>query len=741
MSKLRLSAFVLGLFVLSLWMAGCGSSKIDATYGIVVNWSPFKSVQKAATREASVDWNSSDSLRMNACTESFAATELQTYLRKIFRNPQGFPIYALQETWPEKAIVVADLPLCKSNKILSNLVRRHHLGQKVQAQESFALIPEGKRLFVIGHDRVGAMYGVFQLLRNLGVRWFSPEKTGTVLSKSSQFALAKQATVQKPDFLTRGFWAWEDRGYPEFYLWMAHNQLNFWTLAEPNHPLLRKLGIQLTVGGHLHFQKFLNPNDEYPFNHPLFHGDENKPKDPYRANPQDFKGDTNHDGHLSYFEAHPEWYGLVEGKRRFFTGHLACNFCTSNRDAVTEFSRKFVNELADGAWKDASSVNLWALDGGKWCTCPNCKKLGTPTDRLLLLIYEVNKAVQKAVREGRINHDVKLIFPIYHETLPPPTRPLPVDFDYTHCIGTFFPIHRCYVHYIDDSTCTEFNVPIWKDFLGWATGHPRYYRGQFFIGEYYDVSKINCLPVIYTRIMSHDIPTYYRYGARHFHYMHVYTRLLGMKRWNNYLFAKLLWNTRTNVPKLEADYFANVYGSAAKQMAQLYKRLEYGMSSVKQWKHSQPLTSQIYWDKKPLFNLEHLKLKEYHPAKNDGVDLEESVQALTDCRRILNQVEKMPLTPVIRARLSEDDQNLRYAENTVNFYYYFAQAILAKRAGDVAAERKFFLESVPFAGGLKAETEILKTGSAHTFRKNALEATRVQEPYLKMAKELGISLE
>jgi len=733
--------FLLGMILFALLMSGCGEAKIDPYYQIVVDWGGFDSAQRAATGEATIDWNSPDTLQMNACTESFAAVELQSYLRKIFHKPENFPLVSIHKKWPPKALVIADLSQQKTNETLGSIIRRSDLDKKLRADESFALIPEGKRLFIIGHDRIGAMYGVFHVLENLGVRWYSPEETGTVLSDSGQFSLSKQATLQKPDFLTRGFWAWEDRGYPEFYLWMAHNRLNFWTIAEPNHPFLRKLGIQLTVGGHLHFRRFLNPADVYPYNHPLFRGDENKPKDPYRANPKYFKGDTNRDGHLSYYEAHPEWYGLVEGKRRLFTGHLACNICTSNRDAVTEFSRKFVNELADGDWKDASSVNLWPLDGGEWCTCENCQKLGTPTDRLLLLIYDVNKAVQKAIQEGRINHDVKLVFPIYNETLSPPTRPVPADFDYQHCIGTFFPIQRCYVHFIDDSTCTEFNTPIWKDFLGWAVANPRYYKGQFFIGEYYDVSKINCLPVIYTKIMSHDIPTYFRYGARHFHYMHVYTRLLGMKRWNNYLFARLLWNTRVNVRTLKSDYFANVYGPAAQQMARLYAQLEYGMSSVKQWKHSQPLTSQIYWDKKPLFNLEHLKLREYHPPKNDGVDLEESVQALADCRRILNQVEQMNLSPVIQKRLAEDDRNLRYAENTVNFYYTFAQAILAKRAGNRAEERSFFLKSIPYAKGLEKEVDILKTGSAHTRRKNALEATRVIEPYLKMAKELGIQFE
>jgi len=131
---------------------------------------------------------------------------------------------------------------------------------------------------------------------------------------------------------------------------MARNRLNFWTIAEPNHALLRKLGIKLTAGGHLHFDRFLNPDEEYPFNHPRFQGDERKPADTYRANSDEYSGDVNGDNKLTYFEAHPEWYGLVNDRRETFKGDFGANICTSNPDAVAELSRKLVNDLARGEW-------------------------------------------------------------------------------------------------------------------------------------------------------------------------------------------------------------------------------------------------------------------------------------------------------------------------------------------------------------------------------------------------------
>ncbi|NOY59028.1 MAG: DUF4838 domain-containing protein [Calditrichaeota bacterium] len=266
-------------------------------------------------------------------------------------------------------------------------------------------------------------------------------------------------------------------------------------------------------------------------------------------------------------------------------------------------------------------------------------------------------------------------------------------------------------------------------------------KGEFFMGEYYNVSRIKSLPVLYMKIMSHDIPLYYDYGVRHCHYMHVYTRLWGMKRINNYLFAKLLWNPHVDTKQILAEYFDLFYESAAQQMAHLYERQEYAMSSVKQWKHTKPLTDRIYKDLTPLFNLQHLHLKEYHPPENDGVDLEESVVALQECRQIMDKLLAKDWSPTMQARLAIDDENLRYGANTVNFYYYVAQAIMAKRSGNLQQARKFYKKSIPYARGLKEETEIVQTASSHANAKDGLEASQIESTYRKLGKELRIHLD
>ena len=709
---------------------------IDSGWQIIVGCATFSSPQEAAQAEAQIDWSSNDLDRMNACTEGFAAQELHTYLGRLSGlepSDSAFAVICLAENLPPHAIVLTDLSQPANHPAVAAAIAKQRLQESLTAAESYAIFLHHGRLFIVGRDRVGTLYGVYHFLETLGVRWYAPAADGEHIPSRKQLVFPpRKKIISAPQFITRGFWAWEDRGNPDFYLWMARNRLNYWTTAEPDRPFLRKLGMHLTYGGHEHFHRFLNPDGDYLYNHPLFRGDERKPADPYRISASEYRGDTNLDGHLTYFEAHPEWYGLVAGKRTPFKGEFGTNICTSNSDAIDHLLKGLVAELAEGEWRDAGSINFWPIDGGKWCECENCTPLGNPTDRLLLLVHQLQEAIEAARANGRIKRPIGIVFPIYHETLVPPSRPLPEGFDYHTCIGTYFPILRCYVHSIDDTTCTEYNVPLWNALLDWTQGEPRYYQGQFFVGEYYNVSKIKSLPVLYTRILAHEIPLYFSQGVRHFHYMHVNTRLWGMKRLNNYLLAKLLWDPQADVERLTSAYFDDFYAPVAEEMRRLTAQLETALSNVRQVRDWQHLPDRINQDLDPLFHRQHLQLEETHSAMNDGVDLAESVAAMHACREIMDSLLQKDLPPLLRDRLLEDDQNLRYGANTVFFYDAVIRAILAERAGDLASARHQLERSIPYARALRAETAIVQTASSHANAADGLAATGIEETYRKM---------
>lgn len=733
------------LIISGLSVISCSKKNIvlNPGYRIVVDFKPFSSVAEAGVSEKSIDWNDTGIIRQNSCTDSYAALELQKYLRKLSslsaNSGESFGFDESGKDIPGHSIVLTSLSGTLKDKNVEGIVKSFRLKENLTQEGSFSIIPDKGRIFIIGHDRTGTLYGVYQLLEMLGAKWYAPGDSGEYIPETKSLVIPDRAIIQNPSYYVRGFWAWEPRGNSEFFVWMARNRLNLWTLAEKDHSLLNKLGIQLIDGGHIVWNDFLSSSTEYPYNHSLFHGDEDKPSDPYKVS-TDYRGDENHDGKLSYYEAHPEWYGLSGNKREKITSEFGTNICTSNKDGVNEFCHNLITALTTGKWKDACLINIWPLDGGQWCQCDACRLLGTPTDRLIVLINQIDKAIKEAKAKGLIHRNIRVLFPVYFETQVPPSRPLPADFDYSTCIGTYFPIYRCYEHYFDDSTCTEHNTALWKDFESWTKDSARYYRGQLFMGEYYNVSRINNLPFIARRMMEHDIPLYYDNGVRYFHYMHVCIGDLGMKRVNNYLMAKLLWDVKVNADSVYNDYLKACYGPVAEPMGRLYSKLEFAMSNIKQLKHvPESLQELINKDADTLFPLVHFQIKPgAHGKLNSGVSLEESLDALKGCRNILDSLKQKEWSGDLAIRLKEDDDNLRYAENTYNLYYYFTLSLIEKRAGNRDAAKKYYEMTIPYAKSLKAETRIVITSSVDGSAKDGLDATRIEDKYLGLGKSLGM---
>src|SRR5204863_3913042 len=215
----------------------------------------------------------------------------------------------------------------------------------------------------------------------------------------------------------RGFWAWEPRGNPDFFRWMAANRMNLWTSADTAYvPLLHQLSIRLTGGGHSVQADYLDPH--------------------------------------VYFGTHPEWYGLQDGRRSpNITRDSGDNFCTGNPAARRQLGRNVAASLASGALRNADLVEVWMLDQGRWCTCPLCRAQGSPSDRVLAVAADVAAAVDSARRAGAIARPVEVRTLAYMETRSAPARPAPAG-----VTVVFYPYFRCYAHALASGACTELNA-------------------------------------------------------------------------------------------------------------------------------------------------------------------------------------------------------------------------------------------------------------------------------------------
>ena len=720
---------------------------------VIANPGPFSGIEKAATSEKNVNWWDAGLADDRACTESFAALELAHYLTCCTSLSGDEILLRSPGSLPKKGDVFL-VGSKQSNPLIASLDLPEN--DRLKTDESFRLraFQDNNRTITIieGKDRVGALYGVYAYLEQLGIHFYGLGEKGTVYPDKPVGLPQSLNIIKNPSFLTRGFWAWEDRGNKDFFLWMAHNRMNLWTSAEKEIHLLKKLGMKLTDGGHSIHEYFFNPYAEYPYNHIRFKGDEDKPNDPY-APGDEYTGDTNGDGKLSYFEAHPEWYGLRDGKRSDNIkgnegGNYGDNYCTSNTDATKELAKNFVSGLIDGRWSHADIVNFWMLDGGKWCECDNCKLQGTYTDRLLAVCDLVLKEMDQALQDGRLQRNVELSTLAYLETLTPPTRPLSDDFIYKNFSITFFPMERCYVHSFADPACTEVNQILLENYQGWTMGQGRFYKGSMFIGEYYNVSSIQSLPVLFPYIMAVDVPWFYRSGARHFHYMHTPTRLWGTWTLNQYLLAQLLWDIEINVDALLNDYFHRYYPTTTERTRAFHHHLETASANIKPFKHfvgtngvlgidgvGYSLRNKLRKDSIEIFKIEHLQYDVYSPILNDGQDVVEIVDAMRLARKEIDAALMQCTDEIEQTRLIEDEQRFAYGEAMIFFYYHLVRTAIFHRRQNETLARHEFISVERFAGRLEKITDLVQVSFIELNPVNGFEATRAVKEY-KFYKEM-----
>jgi len=141
--------------------------------------------------------------------EKLAAGELQKYLQKISGadvaiaaqpTPGRFPIYVgANGATPELLAAIK---------------------AKGDDPASFVLKIDKDAARIVGLSPEGTLFGVYELLGQLGVRWFMPGELGTVIPETKTVALRAQETIQVPSF--RGRWMNAGKNSPE---WGRHMRM------------------------------------------------------------------------------------------------------------------------------------------------------------------------------------------------------------------------------------------------------------------------------------------------------------------------------------------------------------------------------------------------------------------------------------------------------------------------------------------------------------------------------------
>ena len=357
-------------------------------------------------------------------------------------------------------------------------------------RQGYAIKSHGDGVFVIGATPQAVSYAVFDFLYRLGFRRYFPIEKWTIIPKKKRLAFSLNIR-EVPDYYSRNVWS----GYnywPKFRASIAP-----WNRAN------RGGGYRMNTG---HAYGTI-----------------------IRKNKKEFA-------------AHPEYYGLRKGKRD------SSKICVSNpalRQLVVDYALKKFE-----AKPELDSISMDPSDGGGWCECANCAKLGSPSDSTLLLANTVAEAVDKKFPGKRVG-----IY-AYADHSPPPAfqvHPNVVANVATAFIRGGFTLDEIMVGW--QKKGATLGIREYYDVYIWGYNAPGRSRG----------SKLGYL--------KKTIPEFYSKGAR-------YMSAESNDAWapnglGHYLALRMLWNIKEaeNIPALKKDFLENCFGPAAQTMSKFYDLL------------------------------------------------------------------------------------------------------------------------------------------------------------------------
>jgi hypothetical protein len=441
--------------------------------------------------------------------ESYAAGQIQHYVRAI----SGCELPIVNE--PQQPV---GYPIWLGRTRRAGAAR-WELSEDKLGRDGYAAVADDGGLVLVGRCPLGTLFGVYDLIeREFGVRWFVPGELGEVIPRSSSVQIGTFRREFKPSFE---------------YRWVHDGD---WALKQRMNVMVQVDGKPVGVNWKWHFHTFaiLIPPEKY-------------------------------------FDEHPDWFPLVNGRRQKSTepDSHSTQLCTSNPEVVDKLTEGLLGTLA--ADPTIEIITLSPNDGGGFCECPNCTALDEPgrgwfakySKRLAVLNQQIARRVRERYPHVRIKVGAYAMY-----ALPPEIENYRPE---SNLIIQLCHIYFCHNHPVTGDLCrpgetyeasAEFlpNQEFRKLAETWAG-----LTDNLFIYEYYSLggwARADMLwPMVHT--MRYDIPWYRDLGAKGF-----YTQVGPWNRapLNYYIAARLAWNADLDVDWLVGDFCRSFFGPAAEPM-------------------------------------------------------------------------------------------------------------------------------------------------------------------------------
>jgi hypothetical protein len=427
-------------------------------------------------------------------SEKYAAGELQRFLEQI----SGARLPIQTECAAGKLILVGQSAHVES---LRPAILFTSLGE-----EGFVLRTAGDDLVIAGGSRRGTLYGVYTLLEKLGCRWFTRDVQR--VPKSATIRVGPMDETHRPAFEYREPFFTEafDRD------WAARNKVNGASMR-----------LDEATGGKITY---------YPFVHTF-----------YAMIPPE-----------KYFSDHPEYFSLIDGKRRHERGQL----CLTNPDLLRESVRVVLGWIREHP--EARIYSVSQNDWTGWCECDACRRVeleegGVHSGPLLRFVNAIAAEVGK-------QHPDKLIDTLaYWYTEDPPTRVRPLP----NVRIRLCPIGACEAHPYE--ACPR-NAYFMKVLRAWSA-----ITNQLYIWHYNTNFSHYLAPFPDFDELAADIPMYKRHGVVGLFMEGAYPEGGGGENaeLRSYLMARLLWNPKEDVKRVIDEFLEGVYGRAAPAMREYFE--------------------------------------------------------------------------------------------------------------------------------------------------------------------------
>jgi len=450
-------------------------------------------------------------------SESFAVDELISFVQQVTgailpKAPMSEEDLARALNNPEWRIYNTDLIVVGKNALTEKL----GLNAEIDAQgdEGFIIRTVDEHMLVIAGGRLrGTLYGVYTFLEDyLGCRWYTPEISN--IPHRSEVILPEINLAKKPAFDIREAFNMENFDG----LWSARNKAN-----SQHHRVGQAAGGRLIYDGVHSFERYLLPSDKY-------------------------------------FDAHPDWFALVDGKRV----KERTQPCLTNPEVFDEVLKNLLANIK--AHPEAKLFSVSQNDWGNYCMCENCQKVYEEEDSKMGTVIRFVNKIDDAVH--KVYPDVWIDTLAYQFTrrAPKVTKPNP-DVLIRLCT-----IECCFSHPLYDCHVDKGNMPsnFYEDITAWSK-----ISDHLFIWDYTTDFRMYLMPFANLKVLKKNLQFFKEYGT-----IGLFEEGCPNTNWSyagelrNYMLAKLLYDLELDDKLLMDEFLDGVYGSAAGYVRAFYMMWE-----------------------------------------------------------------------------------------------------------------------------------------------------------------------